>query len=533
VAAGIALSRLSGLIRERVIAQYLGVGPATDAFRAAMRIPNLLQNLLGEGVLSASFIPVQSRLVDEDPDRAGRTAGAVASLLTLLTGAVAVLAVLFARPITVVLAPGFGGERLDLTVRLVRIITPGVGLLVLSAWCLGILNSHRRFFLSYVAPVLWNVAQITVLVTAGVRGWATDDLALALAWGTLVGGLLQLAVQVPTVIRLSEGRLRFAPAWSAPDVAEVRRRFVPVVAGRGVVQLSAYVDLMLASLLATGAVAALGFAQVLHLLPISLFGMSVAAAELPELSRLEAASPAAERVRTGLTRIAFFVVPTAVGYVLVGDLVVETLFGAGQFGRAEVVLVWAVTGAMALGLLAATASRLLQSACYAAGDTAGPAAIAAGRVVIGILVGVALMFPLDRVLIDAGGSITGLRDMSPTLSPLAEATRSDPAGALRLGAVGLGLGAAVAAWVELALLRRRVRQRLGRLAVGGGRLATIAAGVGLATIAGTVARVGLDGAPAVVTLAGVGLAAAPVYVTWCARRDLPDAVDLRNRVLRR
>ena len=155
VAAGILSSRLAGLARERAMSNYLGVGPAVDAFRAAMRIPNVLQNLLGEGVLSASFIPVYASALERgDEEEAGRIAGAVAGLLAALAGTLVVIGVVFARPLTSVLAPGFTGETFELTVTLTRILTPGIGVLVLSAWCLGVLNSHRRFFLSYVAPVL-------------------------------------------------------------------------------------------------------------------------------------------------------------------------------------------------------------------------------------------------------------------------------------------------------------------------------------------------------------------------------------------
>ncbi len=186
--AGILLSRLAGLVRERVIAAHLGTGFAVDAFRAALRIPNLLQNLLGEGVLSASFIPVYARLLAEgEEEEAGRVAGAIAGLLTAASALLVVVGVVFARPLTTVLAGGFTGERFELTVTLVRILTPGIGLLVLSAWCLGVLNSHRRFFLSYVAPVLWNAAQIAVLVAAAARGFDVSSLAVALAWGPWPG----------------------------------------------------------------------------------------------------------------------------------------------------------------------------------------------------------------------------------------------------------------------------------------------------------------------------------------------------------
>ena len=189
VGAGIVLSRISGVVREGFLAAWLGTRSSADAFSAALRIPKLLQNLLGEGSLSASFIPVYSQVLQRgDERRAGHVAGAVAGLLTLLTGGLVLFSVLLARPLASVVAPGFSGQKHELTVHLIRIVAPGVGFLVLSAWCLGVLNSHRRFFLSYVAPVLWNTAIIVGLATAGIRAWAEPNIAEAAAWGVLIGG---------------------------------------------------------------------------------------------------------------------------------------------------------------------------------------------------------------------------------------------------------------------------------------------------------------------------------------------------------
>ena len=181
VGAGILLSRLSGLAREIATSRMLGLGLAADAFRAALRIPNLLQNLLGEGVLSASFIPVYSRLLDHDEEEAGRVAGAIAGLMAAATAVLVFGGIVAAEPLTLLLTPGFADdpEKLDLTVDLVRIMFPGVGVLVLSAWCLAILNSHRRFFLSYVAPVLWNLAQVAIVVAVFIRGGGQESLARA------------------------------------------------------------------------------------------------------------------------------------------------------------------------------------------------------------------------------------------------------------------------------------------------------------------------------------------------------------------
>ena len=165
------MSRLFGLVRQRVLARLLGLGDANDAFNAAFRIPNLLQNLFGEGVLSASFIPVYARLRAEGREaEAEKVAGAVVGLLALTASLLVLAAVLLAAPLIDLVAPGFEGEKRELTIQLVRLLFPGAGLLVLSAWCLGILNSHRRFFLSYAAPVIWNLAIIARLIVAAGRG---------------------------------------------------------------------------------------------------------------------------------------------------------------------------------------------------------------------------------------------------------------------------------------------------------------------------------------------------------------------------
>ncbi len=201
VAAGILLSRLVGLVRERVFAHYFGTSDAAGAFRAAFRIPNILQNLFGEGVLSASFIPVYARLNAENRhEEASQLAEAVFALLLLVT-AVLVAAGVFATPLLIeLIAPGFRGATRELTIRIVQILFPGAALLVLSAWCLGILNSHRKFFLSYAAPVVWNAALITTLVWGG-RHHTESRLAILLAIGSVIGSALQFAVQLPTVLR--------------------------------------------------------------------------------------------------------------------------------------------------------------------------------------------------------------------------------------------------------------------------------------------------------------------------------------------
>ncbi len=196
VGAGILISRLAGLVRVRLIAKYFGQhADAVDAFYAAFRIPNLLQNLFGEGALSGSFIPVHTGLrARGDEEAAAQTARTFFVLLSLVVAVLVLLGMLGAPWITPLLVPGFEGAKRELTVRLVRLLFPGAGLLVASAWCLGVLNSHRRFLLSYTAPVAWNAAMIATLLIFG-RTRDLESLAIYLAWGSVLGSFLQFAVQ--------------------------------------------------------------------------------------------------------------------------------------------------------------------------------------------------------------------------------------------------------------------------------------------------------------------------------------------------
>lgn len=435
VAGGILLSRIAGLVRERVFAHFFGTSAAADVFRAGLRMPNVVQNLLGEGVLSASFIPVYAELLEEDRrEEAGRVAGAIFMLLIALAGGFALVGILFAPTLVTIFVPGFEGFRFDLTVTVVRILFPMMGILVLSAWALGILNAHRRFFISYVAPVLWSAAMIAALL---IFGGTMDlaDLAIVLAWGALIGGLLQFGIQLPWVWRV-ERELEIRWRTRLEGVRTAVRNAGPAILGRGVVQLSAYLDTVLASFLAVGAIAALGYAQMLYVLPISLFGMSVAAAELPELARERQGrlSSLRQRVNAGLEQIAFYVVPSVVGYLALGPVVVAALYQTGTFGSDDTLLVYLVLAGYAVGLLASAGTRLFASAFYALHDTRTPAKFAFVRVLLAGTGGLALMLEL--------------RDVS--------------AAGHTLGVVGLSVASGLAAWVEWGLTRRVLRQRIGK-----------------------------------------------------------------------
>ena len=470
VASGILLSRLAGLVRQRVFGYYLGTSAAADAYNAAFRIPNFLQNLLGEGVLSASFIPVFASLRAKGKEREARAvAGAVAGLLGLATGAFALLGILTTPWLIDAVAPGFQGETRELTIHLVRVFFPGIALLVLSAFCIGVLNSHHRFFLSYTAPVISSAAVVVALLLGG-RGMHLGQFPLAVvtAWGAVAGAGLQLALQLPTVLKLLGteasvgGSFRLSLGRGNAEVAEVVSNFLPVVAGRGVVQLSAYVDTLIASWLPVGTVAAFAYAQLIYTLPVSLFGMAVSAASLPAMSASQGEEGAGEKLRlqlaSGLRSIAYPVVPSVAAFLVLGDVICAALFQTGKFGPAQVRYVWLILAGSTVGLLAATLGRLYSSAFYALRDTRTPLRFAAIRVALTGGLGLFAGLYLPRLLhVDAS-----------------------------YGAAGLTASAGVAGWVEFALLRRALRGRIGSVEVPAGFLvrlwisAALAAGAGLA-----------------------------------------------------
>jgi putative peptidoglycan lipid II flippase len=485
VALGILLSRLAGLIRTRVFAHAFGTSPIAGAFSAALRIPNTLQNLLGEGVLSASFIPVYARLLGEDrKEQADRVAGAVFGLLSLATGLLVVLGVAGAPWLARLVAGGYADTdpvAFAKTVELTRILFPSTGLLVMSAWCLGVLNSHRRFFLSYTAPVVWNAAQIALLVAAGGRV-GENRLATLLAWAVVAGSLLQFLIQLPSVLHLL-GALRISLDTKSSGMRTVLRNFFPVVLSRGVVQVSALVDTFYASLISAPAVSALYYAQLIGVLPVSLFGMSVSAAELPELSRESGNVQGAEerlrkRLDAGLRRIAFFVVPSAVAFFMLGDVVGGLLVQTGRFGAAQTRELWYLLMGSAVGLLAGTLARLYASAFYALHDARTP-----------------LRFATVRVLVAACLAYLAVQHLAHWLGAPA-----------LLGCAGITAATGVAAWLEFLLLRRALRHRIGPTGVGSRRLMRLwasALAAGAAAVGGKVLLVRAFG-PSAAALASWG-----------------------------
>jgi putative peptidoglycan lipid II flippase len=510
IAIGILVSRVFGLVRQRVFGHYFGTSDAADAFNAAARIPNFLQNLFGEGVLSASFIPVYAGLLARgEREEADRVAGVVGALLALITAVLVVLGVLLTPWLVATVAMGFVGEKRELTVLLVRIMFPGIGLLVWSAWCLGVLNSHRRFLLSYLAPVIWNVVMIAALLWFGRRTVALPRLAVVLAWSAVVGSALQILVQLPTVLRLAPG-IRPSLDTASQHVRQVVRGFVPVFIGRGVVQISGYIDSDLASLIGSGAVSVFTYAQALYLLPGSLFGMAISAAELPAMSSLtgakdEIARLLRGRLDTGLRRIAFFIVPSAMAFLALGDVIASALYRSGRFTHADAVWVWGTLAGSAVGLLASTMGRLYSSTFYALRDTRTPLRFAVARVLLTLTLGYLFALPLPRAL--------GV----------------DP----RWGVAGLTASAGIAGWVEFALLRRALNARIGRTGLAASFVVRLWASAIVAAAAGVAVKyaLGVDHA-IVVAAAALGLYGL-IYFGLTAALGVSEGATLVRRVAAR
>jgi putative peptidoglycan lipid II flippase len=438
IAIGIFLSRIIGLVRQRIVNHYFGASDAADAFNEAFKIPNVLQNLLGEGVLSASFIPVYANLLARGEEKeAGRVAGAIATLLALAISLLVLIGILTAPFLVSLLAPGFSGAKRQLTIDLVRILFPGTGLLVLSAWCLGILNSHRRFLLSYMAPIIWNLAIIGSLILYG--GRIHDfELAVVISWASAIGSALQFLIQLPVVIRLTRG-LNFYPDIKNQNIRGIIRTFGPALLSRGVVQVSSYVDGIIGSWLPSGAIALLVNGQTLYMLPISLFGMSITAAELPEMSRAlgseeEIAQNLRNRLNSGLKRVAFFIVPSAVGFLFFGDIMAGAVYQSGRFTRVESIYVWGIIAGYGIGLLPTTLGRLYASTYFALRDTKTPLKFAVIRISISTLAGYILAFYITPLL---------------GIDPL-------------WGITGIAVASGIAGWLEFTLLRNSLNRRIGR-----------------------------------------------------------------------
>lgn len=498
------LSRVTGYVRDKVVALTLGAGLRTDAFFVAFRIPNMLREIIGEGAMSSAVIPVYTEVTHERGEEAaraflGRVAGTFALLLTGITAA----GILASPWLVGLLAGQFRAvpAKFALTVLLNRWIFPYILLVSLAALCQAVLNAHHRFAAPAAAPILMNVA---LILAAWVVAPRLSEPTYALAGGVLAGGLLQIAVQVPQLRRLSAVG-RPALGWRDPAVRSVLVLMSPRLLAYGINSVNTVVATRFAAGLGDASVSHLYYANRLKELVLGGFAVSVATAILPTLSRQALApdrGPFKDHLAFALRLIAFVTVPATVGLVALQTPIVRVLFEGGRFGGADTRATAGVLSTLALGLFFFAAVRVVVPAFYALKSTALPVAAA---------------------LADATVFIALCTFLTPAM-----------------GLPGIGLASSAAAAVNVGVLLLVLRRREGRLrgrALVASVLRIAAASAAMGTLLWAASRVvpeasyrGWRGA----ALLALVIAVATVFY-WLAARlvGAPEPEELRRLASRR
>ncbi len=472
ISAATAISRVLGLFREQVQSYYFGAGFTTDAFLAAFRIPNLLRDLFAEGALSSAFVPTFTAIKASDgPDAAWRLASTLLTFLTLILAAVTAAIVLFAPWIMSVYASGFPPEKLALAVTMARILSPFLLFVALASVAMGILNTYGRFFVPSLAPALLNVAAIaSVVVLAPAFRRLRIEPGLSLAIGAMAGGVLQFAVQLPSMRKLGfRFRPRFAP--HDPALRRVAALMLPATIGQAAVQISFLIDTWLASRYGNGPITWLSLAFRLIQLPIGLFGVALGMANLARVSRDAAAGdlPALRsNLSASLRAAALLTLPATAGLIVLREPIVRVIFEHGRFDRASTLATAAALVCYASGLYAYAVTKVQAPTFYALGDTRAPLLASLASVVVKLAANGALI-----VLLPALGA-------PPFL--------------------GLALSTSLAAWTNFGVLAWRLRARAGSIAGHGVVRAT--AGMALVSLAAAAACGALHAAAAHVAPGG-------------------------------
>ena len=441
-------SRILGLVRDQVLAFLFGAGNAMDAFNVAYRIPNLMRDLFAEGAMSAAFVPTFTRRLAADGKAAAWHVGnQLINALVVVTGTLVVLGVIFAGPITQLLAGSYAEVpgKLELTVTLTRILLPFLTLVAVAAAVMGMLNSLNRFFTPAISPAMFNVGIIlsALAFVPLMRRFGIEPI-IGIAIGAILGGLGQIVVQLPALYR--EG-FRYQPILNPrdPGLQDILRLIGPGTLAGAAVQINLLVNMVLATGEGTGAVSWLGFAFRVMYLPIGIFGVSIATATLPAVSR-HAARQQLDGIRatvsSALRMMLILNVPAMVGLVVLADPIVGLIFERGSFLPSDTSATAAALCFYAPGLLGYSAVRIAVPCFYALRNSLTPTVIS--------LVAVGLNIVLNLILVQ----VMGFR--------------------------GLALGTSIAAMVNASLLLFLLRRRLG--------------GLDLARVGATAARVSVAAA---------------------------------------
>ena len=397
-------SRLLGVVREIVLARLFGASatPAMDAFNVAFRIPNLVRDLFAEGAMTAAFVPTFTRtLQSRGREAAWRLGNLVINALLVVTGVIVVIGIVFAEPITRTIASGVEftsvAGKLELTTELTRIMMPFLTTVAVAVAVMGMLNALHRFFLPALSPAMFNVATIlcAFLLVPFMPSIGLPPIA-GIAIATVIGGIGQIAIQWPALRK--EG-FRYKPILSFrdPDVREILRLMGPGTLGLAAVQINVLVNTSLATTEPQGAVSWLQYAFRLMYLPIGLFGVSIATAALPDLSRHAAAEDrdAMRRtISTGLRLMLMLNVPATIGLIVLAQPIIELLLEYGRFDAHDTAATAAALMFYSPGLLGYSAVKIASPSFYSMGDSRTPATVS----VLSIGVNLALNLMLVRVM---------------------------------------------------------------------------------------------------------------------------------------
>ncbi len=403
------ISRFFGLARDSFIAYLLGAKEASDAFYVAFRIPNLLRRLLAEGNLTISFVPIFSEAYKKDPQLAKKVASYTFTLLACILIVITLLGVVFSSVIVGLIASGFKSDpaKFELTVLLTRITFPYILLVSLGALAMGILNSLKRFGAPAAAPIFMNVG---IILGAFLFGKHVAHPSIALALGVILGGLLQILIQVPSLYRLG-----FLPriAWNPQNeyVKKIFKLMIPAIYGSAVYQLNVVASNFMASFLATGAVTYLWYADRVMEFPLGVFAISFATVILPQLTG-HALDKNPEQFKStflsGLRMIYFINIPAMVGLICLSHLIIAVLFQHGRFDAYATEQTAKALMVFAIGLPFVSGTRITASAFFALQDSKSPVKAANIAVVVNICVGALLFQPLGHLGLALGVSTASI-----------------------------------------------------------------------------------------------------------------------------
>jgi putative peptidoglycan lipid II flippase len=460
------LSRILGYFRDTMVAAYFGAGPAADAFYTAFRISNLFRRLLGEGALSASFVPVFSEYTQKrSHEETQRFLNTIFTTLLVILSVITVAGIIFAPQLTRVIARGFepGSERFALTVTLTRYMFPFMLFICLAALITGVLNAFYSFFLPALAPACLSVAEMIYIGFLWIAHVSGSTAIVGLAISVTVGGFSQFFIHVPA---LFERGYRLGWAWNPKHegVKRVGRLILPATMGMAADQINSFVDTMMATFLSVGAVTAMYYSNRVMQLPLALFGIALSQVALPTMSASVARGATKEVKDTlnfSLRLTLFMIVPATVGLIVLGHPIVQVLFQYGRFSdEASWLTTWALI-AFSLGLFAYSAVKILAATFYAYQTTRIPVITASACVGLNIVLNVAALLVRRTLMVS-----------HPAWADLLNG---------RIGIAGLALATSISAWVNAIVLFTVLRRRIGLL--GGRRILRTIAKAGLASLA--------------------------------------------------